>query len=107
MNGINWNALALFRRKKKEENAPQTPPSSYLMVRAINNQIYNLKVPDSFLVFGYEVEVRNTDGLCVYRARNINLQQWLIDLHTQPAGTYYISIHSGLQSLMKAIEKQD
>jgi hypothetical protein len=106
MTGINWNALALFKRKKKEEEeTSDAPQPSYLMVRAVNNQIYNIKVPDSFLVFGYEVEVRDSDGECVYRARNINLQQWLIDLHTQPAGMYYISIHSGLQSLMKKIEK--
>jgi hypothetical protein len=105
MTSINWNALALFKHKKKEEEHSETPLATYLMVRAVNNQIYNIKVPDSFLIFDYEVEVRNSAGECVYRARNINLQQWLIDLHTQPPGMFYISIHSGLQFLMKAIEK--
>jgi hypothetical protein len=105
MTSINWNALALFKRKKKEEEHSETPLASYLMVLAVNNQIYNIKVPDSFLIFGYEVEVRNSAGECVYRARNINLQQWLIDLHTHPPGMFYISIHSGLKFLMKAIEK--
>ena len=105
MNSLNWSAFAFLKRKKQEEEPQDDAKQHYLMVRAVNNQIYNIKVPDEFVDFGYQVEVRNSDGDCVYRARKIKLSQWLIDLHTQPSGEYNIVIHCGLQMLTKKICK--
>lgn len=106
MTGFNWNAFDLFKKKKSEDPAEEVPPQ-YLLVKPVNNKIYNIKVPDHFRILGYRVDVTTHEGHHVYQAQNINLNQWLIDLTTHNFGSYNVTITSGLQSVTKTIDPEE